>query len=416
MEAASAFFDEWDHRAAGARRSLRRARLLVERLGGADPGVPVLTVVGSKGKGTAATYASAWLSARGLRVLTVTSPPPRRETERIRVAGAAISETELAGLGARLRAAARGLPPERGGYLSPAGLFTIAGMLHAPAAGAGAVVLEAGMGGASDEASLFPPAVAAITSVFAEHVGVLGDTPAQIAADKAGVVAATTSAVVSLPQTPGVAAAVAVTVAARTGGRVRPEIVGPGASGVPERLLPAGPGRANAELGCAAAARLFAPAPGPATGTPPAPAALERVLATVRLPGRASWHRVPGTGTTVFVDSAIDRAGVSAALAEAYRRSPRLDHVLVCLPDHKDVAGVAGALDGLPVTYMTLRDHPHLRFGRAVPAGWTVADAAELTRDRLAALGRQVAALGTAYFTARVLDLVDADTGRLFSA
>ncbi len=414
MDAARAFFDEWDHRTPGSRRSLRRARLLIDRLGGADPGVPVLTVVGSKGKGTAAAYASAWLAARGLRLLTVTSPPPRRDTERIRVGGAAISAAELDGLGARLRAAARGLPPEPGGHLSPSGLFTIAGMLHARAAGADAVVLEAGMGGASDEASLFPPAVVAITSVFAEHVGVLGGTPAEIAADKAGVAGPGTSAVVSLPQAPEVAAAIAATVAARTSGRIRPEVVAAGASGVPERLLPGGLGRMNAELGCVAAARLLA-----GTSRPPAgagvDAALERVLASVRLPGRASWHDVPGTGSTVFVDSAIDRSGAAAALAEARRRVPHLDHVLVCLPDHKDVAGVATVLAGLPVTYVTLRDHPHLRFGRDIPAGWAVTDAAELTRDRLAGLGRHVAALGTAYFTARVLDLADADTERLFT-
>ena len=39
-------------------------------------------------------------------------------------------------------------------------------------------MLEAGRGGRSDEVSLFPPTVAALTPIFAEHVGVLGDTPA----------------------------------------------------------------------------------------------------------------------------------------------------------------------------------------------------------------------------------------------
>ena len=207
-------------RGPGDRRSLRRAALLAGLLGVTEPGPPVLTVVGSKGKGTAATYASAWLVAAGCRVVTVTSPGLRSDAERIRVDGAAVSPDELAGLARRLQRASRSLPSARDGYLSPSGLFTLAGLLHARDAGADVVVLEAGMGGVSDEAGLFPPSVVAITEVFGEHLGVLGDTPAEIAADKAGVAAETTSAVVSLPQTPAVAAAIAATVAAAGAGRV----------------------------------------------------------------------------------------------------------------------------------------------------------------------------------------------------
>src|SRR3954451_21884950 len=195
------FYAEWRRRAPGARRSLRRGALLPEAVGAA-PTVPVLTVVGSKGKGTAATYASAWIAAAGCRVVTVTSPGLRSDRERVRVDGVAVSADELAGLGARIRTAAGPPPPDRDGYLSPSGLFTLAGVLHARDVGAGAIVLEAGMGGASDEVSLFPPSVLAITEVFGEHLGVLGDSPAEIAADKAVAAAETTHAVLSLPQTP----------------------------------------------------------------------------------------------------------------------------------------------------------------------------------------------------------------------
>ena len=116
------FYAEWRRRGTGARRSLRRAELLAEAAG-ASPAAPVLTVVGSKGKGTAATYASAWLAAAGCRVVTVTSPGLRSDAERIRIGGAAISAGQLAGLGRRLAEAARTLPPDPGGYLSPSGMF-----------------------------------------------------------------------------------------------------------------------------------------------------------------------------------------------------------------------------------------------------------------------------------------------------
>lgn len=427
-----AFYDEWRRRRPEARRGLRRAGLLAAPLGIAAPGMPVLTVVGSKGKGTAATYASAWLAAAGCRVVTVTSPGLRSDAERIRVDGTAVSEDELQRLGGRLREAARSLPADDDGYLSPSGLFTMAGLLHARAVGADVVVLEAGMGGASDEVSLFPPSVVAITEVFGEHLGVLGDTPAEIAADKAGVAAATTSAVVSLPQTPAVTTAITATVATRTGCGVETieptRLPRPSRSSAPDRpdagsgdqassdrtepdpnrtLLdgfPPGLSRANAVLGCVAAQRLLDVMGRPAPGDDRAAA----VLSSVRIPGRTSWHEIPGS--TLLVDSAVARAGAAAALAEAYRRWDGIDHVLVCLPDHKDVVGVLAELGGLPVTRVRMPEMERLRFERTPDA----IDVAGLTRRRLAALGRRVLVLGTVYFTGRILDLVDAETGRLF--
>jgi folylpolyglutamate synthase/dihydropteroate synthase len=387
------FYAEWGRRGPGSRRSLRRAALLAEAAG-AVPTAPVLTVVGSKGKGTAATYASAWLAAAGCRVVTVTSPGLRTDAERIRVAGAAISPGELAALGRRLAEAARTLPPEPGGYLSPSGLFTLAGLLHARSVAADVIVLEAGMGGASDEVSLFPPAVVAITEVFGEHLGVLGETPAEIAADKAGVAAEITSAVVSLPQAPEVAAAIAAVV---PGVEIMKDL--------PDVPLPSGLGRTNAALGCLAARRLL----GALGRTAPA-GRLRRVLSTVRLPGRTSWHTIPGA--TLLVDSAVTRAGAAAALAEARARWDRIDHVLVCLPDHKDVPGVLEELRGLPVTRVRMPDRESLRF-TLTPDG---VDAAGLTREGLAALGERVVVLGTVYFTGRILDLIDAPTSRLFEA
>ncbi|MFL6054143.1 MAG: hypothetical protein ACJ72W_14670 [Actinoallomurus sp.] len=409
-DAADAFFAEWDRRGPGAKRSIERAGLLVHALSAGTAGTPLLTVVGSKGKGTAATYASAVLAAAGCRVVTVTSPALREERERIRVDGAAISETDLAGLGGHIREAIGSLPERHSGegYLSPSGLFTIAGVLHARAVGADVIVLEAGMGGVSDEVSLFAPDVVGLTEVFAEHVGVLGGSPAEIAANKAGVTAATTSAVVSLPQSSPVTEAIASTVAYRTGGSVKPEVIG--TTGTPVGLMPTGHGRRNAELGRVAAERLL-----DVTGrSRPSQDRLNRVLSSVRLPGRLSRHRVPGTGTTLLIDSAIDRSGAATALTEAYGRWDRIDHVLVCLPDHKDVSGVVAGLADLPVTYIRMPRYRHLRFTHPVPAHWTIMDDTELSREHLASLGEQVLALGTVYFIGRLLELAASETERLF--
>ncbi|TYB41222.1 hypothetical protein [Actinomadura chibensis] len=388
------FYREWERRAPGETRDLARARALADALGLLAPDVPVLVVVGSKGKGTAATYASAFLAAAGLRVCTVTSPGLRSDRDRIRVDGRALSAAELDALRDVLDEAVAALPPPSRGYLAPTGLFTLSGVLHAREVDADAIVLEAGMGGRSDEVSLFGPDVAAITPIFLEHAHILGGTPAEIAKEKLGV-AGPDTVVVSAPQSAEVTEAL---------GDV--ERMRPGDSGLPLGLLPAGLGRTNAELGVVAARRL----PGIAE---PAPETLRDVLASIVLPGRLSWHDVPGTATRLLVDSAIDRTGVAAALAAARRAWGEIDHVVVCLPDHKDVDGAVAELDGLPVTFARL-PWPRLSFTRPLPPGWEVVDAAAVTRESLAALGRRVVVLGTVYFTGHVLGAVDASTERLF--
>ncbi|TDC55197.1 hypothetical protein E1281_13870 [Actinomadura sp. KC345] len=388
------FYREWERRAPGETRDLGRARRLAGALDLLAPDAPVLTIVGSKGKGTAATYASAFLAAAGLRVCTVTSPGLRTDRDRIRVDGRAVSEAELASLAAALDGAAAGLPPPAGGYLSPAGLFTIAGVLHARRTGADVIVLEAGMGGRSDEVGLFTPDVAAITPIFREHAGVLGDTPAEIAEEKLGV-AGPDTLVLSAPQSPEVAEVL---------GAV--ELVEEGGSGLAPDLLPAGLGRGSAELGAAAARRL------PGAAEPP-DEPLREVLSSIVLPGRLSWHDVPGSATRLLIDSAVDRTGVAAALAAARRAWGTVDHAVVCLPDHKDVGGAIAALDGLPVTFVRL-PLPHLRFTHALPSGWDVVGSDAITPESLATLGHRVAVLGTGYFTGLVLGVVDAGTERLF--
>jgi dihydrofolate synthase/folylpolyglutamate synthase len=454
MRSLDPFFSEWaqpgPERPRDRTGSLERATALMRVLGLDTSRTPVLGVVGSKGKGSTATTAAAALSSAGLRTVLVTGPSFRSYRERVRVDGTSVTDVELDVLGARIDAARRELPAveEFGGHLAPSGLFLVAGLLHAVEVGADVCVLEAGMGGHRDELRLVGPEVVALGKVFAEHVGVLGDTVAQIAREKARVAGERTRALVRLPQTAEVAAEVDAALAETTGGRVRAEVVDPDLPGVepPPALRPPGLSAASGVLGTAAAARML-----DHLGRPPLdPERLHAVLSTVRLPGRLSRHTVPaGTGgasgrdgggsgraggvsggadgdlvgggsapdaeagAEVVVDSAIDRNGVAAALAHARGLWGGVDHVLLCLPDHKDVSGAVEVLGDLPVTAVRLPE-AHLRFEHALPGHWDRMDAADLSPAVLRALGEHVLALGTVYFTGRVLEAVDAPTDRLF--
>jgi folylpolyglutamate synthase/dihydropteroate synthase len=277
------FFEEWSRLRGASTRSVPRAARFAEKMGVALQELPAIVVVGSKGKATAATYASAALAAAGHRVGTITSPPILTNRERIRVNGVAIDESEYEALAGRVEEALRGLS-ESDGYLSPAGLYMIAGIDHFLRAGCDAIVVEAGMGGKSDEVSLLDPVVLAVTPIFLEHAGILGDTVEEITEEKLG------------------------------------------AAG-PQTTIIRATGRGSSALLGLEAARFIDPR-----------ATLDGV--TVHLPGRLTRH-VGAEGRRWLVDAAVDAVGVAEAVAQA----GDVDFAFVSLPDGKDIAATAAWLD-----------------------------------------------------------------------
>ncbi len=405
IDADQAFFAErLSGRAAGRGRSLARARALAPHLGidvaawraRADS---VITVVGSKGKGTAVTFASATLAAAGLRVGTLTSPGLRSNRERIRIDGRAISPPEYAALvnavSATLARVGADLPDD--GYLSPSGLFTLTALRHFGDAGCDAVVLEAGMGGRSDEVSLVAAGVAAISVIFGEHLGILGDSVAAIAAEKAGVVAPETRTVVALVQEdPAAESSIAETVRAHG---CAFHVVGPaGMPGVAAASVP-GLGASSACLGVAAGLSLLEIRGHPSPGE----AALRATLESVRLPGRLSRHQLQGQDW--IVDCATNPAAIAAALAHSTLSMGPPSSVLAFIPPRRDAAPLLQALDGRPV--VRVRGGP--------PTGVPGSGAAmHLEEVDLGGLGPRVLAVGPVYFAGEVLALLDVDCERSF--
>ncbi|HYL69682.1 MAG TPA: hypothetical protein VEY89_00075 [Candidatus Dormibacteraeota bacterium] len=386
-------------RAAGLRRSRTRAAAFAAHIGlDLDAlrahAATTIVVTGSKGEGTAAVYASAVLAAARLRVGTLTSPGLRTNRERIRVDGSAIAPHDYRALIARVESAldaASGALPDNG-YLAPTGLFTLAAVRHFLDSGCDAWVLEAGMGGASDEVSLFAPGVLVLTPVFSEHVGILGDTVADIARDKLGAATHETRAVMTLPQPHPEAAASLEAAPAPV------HVVN--SAPLDDVAWPPALIGANARLGVAAALQLLKP-----DGTAPDPAALRATLATVTLPGRMSVH--VRDGREWRVDTATNGEAVRAALSWSDAATSASD-VLLCVPDGKDVAGVRAALSTLPFTSLRT-DAPHLSFG-----SWPTRPPS-LQEIDLDALGSRVLALGTVHFIGDVMELLDVDTERSFT-
>ena len=168
---------------------LDRMRELADRLGRPQDTAPVLHVAGTKGKGSVAAMASSILHAAGLRVGLFTSPHLHTFRERVRIDGEPSTEARFASALARVwthveEMAARGT----GGRPTTFEALTAMAFDLFRAERVDAQVIEVGLGGRLDATNVVDAAVAVIAPVSLDHTAILGDTVAQVAAEKAGIV------------------------------------------------------------------------------------------------------------------------------------------------------------------------------------------------------------------------------------
>lgn len=413
-------FAEWSSfRGSGTTRSLDRARLFAEALRIHpqlnESGARLLGVVGSKGKGTAAVYASAALSAAGIRVGTITGPGIMSNRDRVRLNGAALSGVLYREMLDRAHEARKSLqePSPETGYLSPSGMFLLAGLSTLLGSGCEVVVCEAGIGGRSDELSLLPLDVVVIVRIMLEHTAILGDTLNDIAADKSDVITSVTKTVFSVEQSPEVHAVIE-----QRCSEVGASLViidgDVSVSGCPTK-----PVSFNAAVGARAGRELAESM----KGIPVSESAFIYACESVNYPGRMSCHRTEKGA--VVVDSAITRDGLVCALNFAGDRfaaefsgsssEEPFDTILASLPVDKDFMGFVDELRDREVGRVIFVDMPgtHLNYPSRdqCPPEWGWATVGEL--PSLLETGR-VVAVGTALFTAEVLTALGADTESVF--
>lgn len=394
------FFREYNARDRPRRRCLTRARQLLRLLHPDPIELPIVTVVGSKGKGTAATCAAAALSSAGLRVGLISSPPFRTNRERIRVDGLAIDAKTYRALSHRLSSAIEDLRPlaSDDGYLSPTGCFTVTGMAHLLDVACDAIVLEEGLGGCSDEISLFAPTVLAVTPIFGEHLGLLGDDETAIAHDLLGVACIQTQLIASTPQEPEVSV-----VLEQRASEVGAELVFV-RDGLEQWVEHArGLSRENARVGAYAGTAL---ARRTWPGRHPRPA----VMDTVAWPGRLTDY-VDGDRHWVL-DAAIDPRGAATALDWCRERFGEPQLVVSCLPDVKDAAGVLRVFAGLPILGVRVGES-YLSYDSEVwPEPLVSWEQALATVARHAGV---ILAVGTISFVGEALDHLDVECERTYA-
>ncbi|HET6596526.1 MAG TPA: folylpolyglutamate synthase/dihydrofolate synthase family protein [Anaerolineales bacterium] len=162
---------------------LGRMFALVDELGNPQKSYPIIHVAGTKGKGSVAALCASALKAAGYRTGLYTSPHLWDYVERVQINGEPISHEQLIDLVEEIKAAVAKIPK-----LTTFEITTALGLLAFAKNDVQAAVVEVGLGGRLDATNIVMPTVSVITSLSYDHMAVLGNTLAEIAGEKAGII------------------------------------------------------------------------------------------------------------------------------------------------------------------------------------------------------------------------------------
>ena len=174
--------------------NLDRMFALMEELGSPQEKYPIIHVAGTKGKGSVAALCASALKAGGYKTGLYTSPHLWDYVERIQINGDPISREQLIELVEEVKPVVAKIPK-----LTTFEITTAIGLLAFAKNDVNAAVVEVGLGGRLDATNIVTPKVSVITSLSYDHMAVLGNTLAEIAGEKAGIIKEG-APVVSAPQ------------------------------------------------------------------------------------------------------------------------------------------------------------------------------------------------------------------------
>jgi len=171
---------------------LDRMRSFMTALGNPEREYPIIHVAGTKGKGSVSALCASALQASGYQVGLYTSPHLQDFGERIQVDGKPISQGDLVALVEEIKPHVAASPE-----ITTFEITTALAFLYFARRKVNAAVVEVGLGGRLDATNVCHPLVTVITSVSYDHTYLLGETLAEIAGEKAGIIKSGIPVVVS---------------------------------------------------------------------------------------------------------------------------------------------------------------------------------------------------------------------------
>ena len=168
-------------------KDLSRIKRLLAALGDPQNSLRFVHIAGTNGKGSTAEMFSRIFIDAGLKTGCFTSPFIIRYNDRIRVGGKDIPSSDLSRIAEKVCTAVNTLPDSAD--LSQFEITQAIAFLYFVQQKCDIVVLETGLGGLLDCTNVITtPLLTVITTIDLDHTAILGDTIAQIAAQKAGII------------------------------------------------------------------------------------------------------------------------------------------------------------------------------------------------------------------------------------
>ena len=182
---------------------LAHMRVLLDALENPERKFPAVLIAGTNGKGSTAATLAAILQASGYKTGLYTSPHLLRINERVRISGTTIPDDNFAGIHDLVDRTAERLVTEGDLPWHPSffEMLTAIAFEYFARERIDIAVLEVGMGGRLDATNVVDPKLSIVTDISLDHQKFLGDTLAEIARQKAGIIRPN-GVVVTLPQTP----------------------------------------------------------------------------------------------------------------------------------------------------------------------------------------------------------------------
>lgn len=172
-----------------ARLGLENIGCLLAHLGNPQDKLRFVHIAGTNGKGSVAAFLSAMLTHAGYRIGSYISPNMLRVNERISIDGTEVTDEAMKRLFTVVETACKAAEADTGVYPTQFEIWTAMAFCYFAEQDCDYVVLETGLGGQRDATNIVTTtALSVITHIALDHMQYLGDTIAQIAAEKAGII------------------------------------------------------------------------------------------------------------------------------------------------------------------------------------------------------------------------------------
>lgn len=173
----------------GMKPGLKRMEWMMEKLGNPEKTLKTVHVGGTNGKGSTVTFLRSILQAGGYTVGTFTSPYIEQFNERISVNAMPISDEEILELTNVIRPLADELEEtELGGPTEFEVITAMSFYYFSKINPVDMVIYEVGLGGRLDSTNIISPMLSIITNIGLDHTNILGNSYAEIAYEKAGII------------------------------------------------------------------------------------------------------------------------------------------------------------------------------------------------------------------------------------